>query len=89
MGVSSVNPPCLYWARPVWERVYFTNAIAAGVGVPMIVMLITCGEPLFMVAVPPGGKSGGLLKKPPKGTYGIDVNGQHRGALVIGSSPGP
>src|ERR1035438_9056540 len=52
VGDSSVNPPVLYWARPAADSVYFTNAIAAGVGLPMTVMSITCGEPLFVALAP-------------------------------------
>ena len=48
VGVGKVNPPALYWARPAADSVYLTNAIAAGVGVPMIVMSITCGYPLLV-----------------------------------------
>ena len=47
VGVSSVNPPCLYCARPVFDSVYWTKAMAAGVGVPMIVISITCGPPFL------------------------------------------
>ena len=47
-----VNPPVLYWFTPTLESVYLTNAIAAGVGLPMIVMSITCGEPDFVTVVP-------------------------------------
>jgi hypothetical protein len=41
------------------------------------------------LAVGPGARTYVLLKHPPKGTYGIDINGRRRGTLVIGSSPGP
>ena len=47
VGVSTVNPPCLYWAKPVFDSVYWTKATAAGVGVPTIVMSITCGLPFL------------------------------------------
>ena len=49
VGVSSVNPPALYWARPAGDSVYLTNAIPAGVGLPMVVMSMTCGEPVLVV----------------------------------------
>ena len=55
VGVISVNPPCLYWASPAGDSVYFTNAVPAGVGLPMIVMSITCGEPLLVVGALPAG----------------------------------
>ena len=51
----SVNPPCLYWARPAWDSVYLTNAIPAGVGLPMMVMSMTWGEPDLVVLAAPGG----------------------------------
>ena len=49
VGVISVNPPCLYWASPAGDSVYLTNAVPAGVGLPMMVMSITCGEPDLVV----------------------------------------
>ena len=55
VGVINVKPPALYCARPCWDRVYLTNAIAALVGLPMIVMSITCGEPFLTVGDPPAG----------------------------------
>ena len=42
----------MYSARPTLDRVYFTNAIASGVGLPMMVISITCGEPLFVALAP-------------------------------------
>jgi hypothetical protein len=48
VGVSRENPPALYWARPAGERVYLTNAMPAGVGLPIVVMSMTCGEPCFV-----------------------------------------
>src|SRR5487761_1154329 len=48
VGVSRENPPALYWARPAGERVYLTKAMPAGVGLPMVVMSITCGDPCFV-----------------------------------------
>src|ERR1019366_1144590 len=45
VGGIRVNPPALYWARPADDSVYLTNAVAAGVGLPMMVMSITCGDP--------------------------------------------
>jgi hypothetical protein len=45
-------------------------------------------RPLDIVA-PPGGDGFLLVSRLPKGTYAIDINGKMRGALVIGSAPGP
>jgi hypothetical protein len=50
--VASVKPPFLYRARPAGESVYLTNAIAAGVGLPMIVMSIHYGDPDLVTLAP-------------------------------------
>src|ERR1700733_8801667 len=39
-------------ARPAGESVYLTNAIAAGVGLPMIVMSMTWGLPVLVLGLP-------------------------------------
>jgi cobalamin-dependent methionine synthase I len=45
VGLSTVKPPWEYWARPALDSVYLTKAIPAGLGVPTVVMSMTCGEP--------------------------------------------
>jgi hypothetical protein len=51
-------------------------------------VIVHTPKPLDIVA-PPGGDAYLLVSRLPKGTYTIDVNGKTRGALVIGSAPGP
>jgi hypothetical protein len=52
-------------------------------------VIIKTPTPSGSIHVPVGGYSYLLETKLPKGTYAITVDGATRGALVIGSAPGP
>jgi hypothetical protein len=52
-------------------------------------VIIKTPRPSGSLHVPAGGYSYLMETKLPKGSYTITVDGATRGALVIGSSPGP
>jgi hypothetical protein len=52
-------------------------------------VIVKTPKPSAAIHIPVGGYSYLLETKLPKGSYPITVDGATRGALVIGSSPGP
>jgi hypothetical protein len=80
---GTLSPPTV--AAPAGYDVQLTLISRAGRASTVVIVSKT---PLNLV-VPAGGKTFAFLKKPPKGTYRIDVDGQQAGTLVIGAAPGP